>query len=368
MFAKDLIEMKLHIPGPVEVSQKTFRAMSMPMIGHRGQGFQDLYAKIQPQLQELLGTRRKVLLGTCSAWGVMEGAIRNLCGRKLLCCMNGAFSDKWHDVARRSGLVADALQTEWGSPMLPKAIEARLSTGDYDALTIVHNETSTGTMSPLADIAALKEKYPEVMFIVDTVSSMSAMPLPFDELGIDVMLAGTQKAFAMPPGLAVFVCSEAALEKSARMPDRGYYFDLVEYQKNAGKNMTPSTPSIAHINGLSSQLDVFHEEGLGNRYTRHTKLARMTRDWATGHGFTLFPEEGSESLTLTCVNNGAKDGGRVVDVPRLCELVGKKGFLIDGGYGKIKGTTFRLSNMGDETVETMGKLYSALDRALGELD
>jgi aspartate aminotransferase-like enzyme len=360
--------MKLHIPGPVEVSEKTFRAMSMPMLGHRGQSFQDLYAKIQPQLQELLGTRQKIFLGTCSAWGVMEGAIRNLCGRKLLCCMNGAFSDKWHNVAQRSGLVADALQTDWGSPILPRAIEAHLSTGDYDALTIVHNETSTGTMSPLAEIASLKIKYPEVMFIVDTVSSMSAMTLPFDELGIDVMLAGTQKAFAMPPGLTVFVCSEAALEKSARMPDCGYYFDLIEYQKNAEKNMTPTTPSIAHINALSSQLDVFQKEGLENRYTRHIKLSQMTRNWATGHEFTLFPQEGSESVTLTCVNNGAKDGGRVVDVPRLRELMMEKGILIDGGYGQIKGTTFRLSNMGDETEETMGELFSALDWAMGELD
>jgi len=359
--------MKLHIPGPVEVSKRTFRAMCAPMIGHRSQDFKELYGKIQPQLQELLATHRPVYLNTSSAWGVMEGAIRNLCNDKLLCCMNGAFSDKWLDVARRSGLNADALQVEWGSPILPDAVDQKLSQGDYDALSLVHNETSTGTVSPLTEIAALKRKYPQVMFIVDTVSSMSAMPLPFDELGIDVMLAGTQKAFALPPGLAVFVCSEAALRKAEQNPNRGYYFDLLEFQKNAEKNMTPSTPSIPHINGLSSQLDVFFEEGLENRFTRHSRLAQMTRDWAIGHDFTLFPKTSYESETLTCINNGARDGGRAVDVAKLQSLMREEGFLIDGGYGKIKGQAFRLSNMGDETEETMSTLYAAMDRVLEKL-
>ena len=359
--------MKLHIPGPVEVSERTYRAMCARMIGHRSQDFKDLYGKIQPQLQELLATQCLVYLSTSSAWGVMEGTIRNLCNEKLLCCMNGAFSDKWLDVARRSGLNADALQVDWGLPILPEAVDQKLSSGDYDVLTIVHNETSTGTMSPLMEIAALKAKYPEVMFIVDTVSSMSAMPLPFDKLEIDVMLASTQKAFALPPGLALFVCSEAALGKAEKNPNRGYYFDLLEFQKNAEKNMTPSTPSIPHINGLSSQLDVFFEEGLENRYARHSRLAQMTRDWAIGHDFTLFPQTGYESDTLTCINNGAREGGRTVDVPQLQTLVKEEGILIDGGYGKIKGQAFRLSNMGDETEETMSALYATLDRALAKL-
>jgi len=360
--------LKLHIPGPVEVSERTFRAMNTPMIGHRGKDFQDLFGKIQPQLRELLGTDRPVFLSTSSAWGVMEGAIRNLCARKLLCCMNGAFSDKWLDVSRRSGLAADALQVDWGSPITAKAITARLQSGDYDALTLVHNETSTGTMSPLEDIAALKADFPDVMFIVDTVSSMSAVPLKFDALDIDVMLAGVQKAFALPPGLSLFTTSPAATKKAARIPDRGYYFDLLEFEKNAEKNMTPSTPSIPHINGLSAQLDAFFAEGLENRYARHAALAQKTRDWAAGHGFTLFPERGAESKSLTCVNNGAKPSGREIDVPKLQSLMKEKGILIDGGYGNLKGRTFRLSNMGDETEETMGKLYAALDWAMDHVE
>src|SRR5215472_15761674 len=283
---------KLHIPGPVEVSEKTFRAFCSPMIGHRGQGFKDLYTRIQPQLQQLLSTKQLVYISTSSAWGVMEGAIRNLVSRKVLNCMCGAFSDKWFDVSKRCGKEAEALQVPWGSPIRAADIEKKLATGQFDALTVIHNETSTGVMSPLPEIAALKKKYPDVMFIIDSVSSMTAVPLKFDELGIDVLLAGTQKAFALPPGTAVFVCSPAALSKAATSKDRGYYFDFVEFQKNAEQSMTPSTPSIGHVYALASKLADFFAEGLDARYARHLKLAQMTRDWAARHGFTLFPEPG----------------------------------------------------------------------------
>jgi aspartate aminotransferase-like enzyme len=222
-------------------------------------------------------------------------------------------------------------------------------------------------MSPLQELADLKKKYPDVMFIVDTVSSMSAVKLEFDALGIDVLLAGTQKALALPPGTAVFVCSQAAMDKAATVPGRGYYFDFLEFQKNVEKTMTPSTPSIGHIFALSSKLDEIFEEGLDARFARHVKLAQMTRDWAARHEFSLFPDQGYESLTLTCVNNGAKPGGRVVDVPKLVKLTKEQGFLINGGYGKIKGTTFRLSNMGDETEATMQELFAALDKSMAQL-
>lgn len=362
-----MAHVKLHIPGPVEVSEKTFKALCSPMIGHRGQGFKDLYAKIQPQLQTLLSTKQLVYLSTSSAWGVMEGAVRNLVQKKVLNCMCGAFSDKWFDVSKRCGKDAEALQVPWGSSIRAADVDKKLATGQFDALTLIHNETSTGTMSPLAEIAALKQKYPDVMFIVDSVSSMSAVPIAFDALGIDVLLAGTQKAFALPPGLAVFVCSPAALARAATARDRGYYFDFLEFQKNAEQSMTPSTPSISHVYALASKLDEFFTEGLEARYARHQRTSQMTRDWAAKHGFTLFPEQGAESLTLTCVNNGAKPGGRTVDVPKLQKLVKDQGFLIDGGYGKIKGTTFRLSNMGDETPESMNQLYAALDQAMAQL-
>jgi aspartate aminotransferase-like enzyme len=362
-----MAHVKLHIPGPVEVSEKTFQAFCSPMIGHRGQGFKDLYARIQPQLQALFHTRQPVFLSTSSAWGVMEAALRNLVARKVLCCMNGAFSDKWLDVAKRCAKAAEALQVPWGSPIRAEQVDRQLATGEFDALTLIHNETSTGTMSPLAEIASLKAKYPDVMFIVDSVSSFSAIKIDFDGLGLDVLLTGSQKALALPPGLALFTCSTAALERASRAADRGYYFDFLEFQKNGEQSMTPSTPSIGHVYALASKLEDIAAEGIENRYARHLRLARKTRDWAARHGFNLFPEPGFESVTLTCVNNGAKPGGRIVEVPKLQSLLKDQGFLIDGGYGKIKGKTFRLSNMGDESDESMDRLYAALDHALNTM-
>ncbi|HYE31105.1 MAG TPA: alanine--glyoxylate aminotransferase family protein [Methylomirabilota bacterium] len=362
-----MAHVKLHIPGPVEVSEKTMRAFASPMIGHRGQGFKDLYAKIQPQLQQLFYTNQLVFLSTSSAWGVMEGAIRNLVSKKVLNCMCGAFSDKWLDVSQRCGKQAEGLKVEWGSPIRAEQIDAKLKTGEFDAVTLIHNETSTGVMSPLSEIAQLKAKYPDVMFIVDAVSSLSATKIQFDDLKIDVLLAGTQKAFALPPGLSVFACSPAALQKAATIKDRGYYFDFIEFQKNAEQSMTPSTPSIGHVYALASKLEDIFAEGLEARYLRHAKLAQLTRQWAQKHGFNLFPDQGFESVTLTCVNNGAKPGSRTVDAAKLQKLVKDRGILIDGGYGKIKGTTFRLSNMGDETEESMQRLYSALDEAMKQL-
>jgi len=354
---------KLFIPGPVEVSEDTFVAMSQPMIGHRGTGFQELYASLQPKLQQVLYTKNPVFLSTSSAWGVMEASVRNLVARKVLNCCCGAFSDKWFDVSKRCGREAEALKVDWGQPILPEAVDAKLKTGQFDAITVVHNETSTGVMNPIADIAKVVRNYPEVMFIVDTVSSMTAVKIETDALGIDVILAGTQKAWAMPPGLAVFAVSERALKKAETIPGRGYYFDFLEFKANHDKNMTPSTPSIPHIYGLQFKLGQFEKEGLENRYARHLKMAQKTRDWAKSRGFELFPKAGYESVTLTCVKNNKN-----IDVAKLQKSLREKyKVLIDGGYGQIKGKTFRLAHMGDETPDTIAQLHAMLDDCLKSL-
>jgi aspartate aminotransferase-like enzyme len=351
---------KLFIPGPIEVSPDTFAAMGQPMIGHRGTGFQAIYADIQPKLRQVLYTKNPVFLSTSSAWGVMEAAVRNLVGQKVLNCCCGAFSDKWFDVSKRCGLQAEALSVEWGQPILPEQIDAKLKTGQFDAITLVHNETSTGVMNPLPAIAEVMKRYPEVMFIVDSVSSMTGVKIETDALGIDVLLAGTQKAWAMPPGLAVFAVSDRALKKAETIPGRGYYFDFLEFKANHDKNMTPSTPSIPHIYGVQHQLNRFLAEGLENRYARHLKMAQMTRDWARSRGFELFPRAGYESVTLTCVKNN-----RNIDVAKLQKTLKERhNALIDGGYGQIKGKSFRLSHMGDETPETIAQLHHWLDDSL----
>lgn len=354
---------KLYIPGPVEVSPATFAAMSQPMIGHRGKGFQDLYAEIQPKLQALFGTTQQVFLSTSSAFGIMEGCLRNLVKKKVLSCCNGAFSDKWFDVAKRCGKEAEAYKVEWGQPILAEEIDKRLATGEFDAVTLIHNETSTGVLSPLDEIAAVKKKYPEVMFIVDSVSGFTTVPVNFDELGLDVLLTGSQKAFALPPGLAIFTASEAAMARAETIADRGYYFDFIEFRTNGEKSMTPSTPCISLIYGLQHQLNQIFAEGLENRYARHAKLNGMVHDWVIRNGFEFFAPEGYRSKSLTCVANNKN-----IDVAGLIALLKKNhSLIIDGGYGKLKGKTFRISNMGDETEASIGAVIAALDDSLAKL-
>ena len=353
---------KLFIPGPVEVSEKTLRAFATPMIGHRSSAFQELYAAIQPRLRELLFTKNPVFLSTSSAWGVMEGAIRNLVrpGRKLLCCMCGAFSDKWHEVALACGISAEPLQVEWGQPILPEMVEARLAQGGFDAITFIHNETSTGAMNPLTEVAGVMKRFPETLLIVDSVSSLGGVRIEMDSLGLDVLLAGTQKALAMPPGLALCAVSKRALDRARQVPNRGYYFDLVEFVNNHEKNMTPSTPSIGHIYALQSRLEDIFTEGLDARYQRHLKMAQITRQWVRDRGFRMFPREGYESLTLSCVANQRK-----IDLATWIKRLRERHHcIIDGGYGKIKGTTFRIAHMGDETPETITQLLAWLDNTM----
>jgi aspartate aminotransferase-like enzyme len=213
-----------------------------------------------------------VFLSTSSAWGVMEGAVRNLVGSgKVLNCMCGAFSDKWFDVSKKCGKEAVALQVEWGQPIRGEQIRAQLSAGGFDAVTLIHNETSTGVMSPIEEIAAVMRDFPETLLIVDSVSSFSAVPIPMDELGIDVLLTGSQKALAMPPGLALFSASEKALARAETVKGRGYYFDFLEFAKNQEQDMTPSTPSIPHIYALQSKLDDIFTEGVAQRHARHAE-------------------------------------------------------------------------------------------------
>jgi aspartate aminotransferase-like enzyme len=351
---------KLFTPGPVEVSEKTWEAFRRPMIGHRGEDFKNLYRAVHPGLQTLFATKQPVFLSTSSAWGVMEASIRNLVDRGVLCCMCGAFSDKWLDVAKRCGKNAEPLQVDWGKHIDPKNLDRALASGKFDTVTLIHNETSTGVMNPLPEICSILAKYPEVAFALDTVSSFSGVKIEMDALGIDVMLTGAQKALALPPGFSLFAVSEKAFARAEKVPNRGFYFDFLEFKKQQAEWLTPSTPSIAHIHALQYKLDEMLTEGLTNRYERHARTNALVHDWVRRAGFEFFAEEGFRSKTLTCVKNN-----KGIDVLDLAQRLREKHHLvIDPGYGKIRGKTFRLSNMGDETEETVSQLLACLDDCL----
>ena len=350
---------RLFIPGPTEVRTENLFALATPQVGHRSAEFKELYARVIPKLKQVVGTEGRVFLYTCSSTGVWEAAIRNCVTERVLCCMQGAFSDRWLKVAESNGKEADQLQVEWGKGISAKMIDEALAKGKYDAITVVHNETSTGVMNPLDEIAEVMRKYPDVLFLVDSVSGMAGAPVNVDDYGIDVCLAGLQKSFSLPAGLAVATVSEKAMERAATVPNRGYYFDFLEMAKYDDRGMTPSTPAIPQINALDAQLTAMLAEGLEARYARHAALGEVVRDWSRQH-FGLFAEPGYESPTVTCVENT-----RGISVADLNGELGKQWAMISNGYGKLKEKCFRIAHMGDTQEWEIRGLLATIDRILG---
>jgi aspartate aminotransferase-like enzyme len=341
------------------VRPENLLAGARPQIGHRSAEFRELHGRIVTKLQQLLETTAPVFLFTCSSTGIWEAAVRNCVRSRVLCCMQGAFSDRWLQVARANGKEADPLKVEWGKGIRAAEIDHALSTGKYDAVTVVHNETSTGVMNRLDEIAEVARKHPEVTFLVDAVSSMAGVRIPVDEYGIDVCLAGLQKAFALPAGLAVASVSRRALEKAEGIPARGYYFDFLEMRKYHERGETPATPAIPQLHALDAQLDDMMREGLPARFARHASLAAIVQEWARRR-FGIFAEEGFESATLTCVRNT-----RGISVADLNRELGKQWLQISNGYGELKEKTFRIAHMGDTQEWEVRGLLATIDRIVG---
>ncbi|MBN1457053.1 MAG: alanine--glyoxylate aminotransferase family protein [Sedimentisphaerales bacterium] len=349
----------LFIPGPVKVLPEVLEQLSRPTLGHRGKEYSQLHGETVSMLKKILSTEQSVFLSTSSASGVWEGSIRNCVkmDETVLCTMCGAFSDKFASVARACGRTAEELKVEWGQAITADMIDKKLASGNYAALTIVYNETSTGLTNPVYEISEMvKAKYPDVLVFVDAVSGMVGLPLHFDELGWDVVFASVQKAFAIPPGLAVFAVSDRAMEKSKTVPDRGYYFDFQQFAKSAEKNQTPTTPVIPHIMALHYQCTRLLEEGMENVWARHKKMAEYVKTWAK-ENFALFAPEEYASNTLTAVKNT-----RGINVGKVISAIQEKHNTVFGnGYGKLKEETFRIAHMGDISLDDLKELLGWID-------
>ncbi len=354
---------RLFIPGPVKVNEDVLQQLARPTLGHRGKEYAQLHGETVEMLKKIFFTEQNVFLSTSSASGIWEAAIRNcVCqNEKVLCTMCGAFSDKWADVVRSCGRQADELKVEWGRAITAEAIDEKLSSGNYAAITLVYNETSTGLTNPVYEIAEMmKKKYPDVLVFVDSVSAMVGLPLHFDDLGWDVTFASVQKAFAIPPGLAVAAVSNRAIEKSKDVPDRGYYFDFQLWAKAAAKNQTLVTPNIPHIMALNYQCEKLISEGIENTWNRHKAMAEFVRGWAK-EKFALFCEEKYASNTLTTIKNT-----RTINVAETIKAVQQKHNTVFGnGYGGLKEETFRIAHMGDITLDDLKELLGWIDEEIG---
>jgi aspartate aminotransferase-like enzyme len=290
----------------------------------------------------------------------MEGAIRSCTAKKAAVFSVGSFGDRWYEMGKYNNVPVDIYKSEWGKPTTPEMIDKVLATGEYDLITVTHNETSTGLMNPVEEIAEVMKKYPEVVYCLDTVSSAAGTKIEVDKLGIDICITSSQKALGLPPGLAVCTFSEKAAKRAELVPFRGVYLDLLSLYEFIKKKdyQYPSTPSLSHMFALDYQLDRILEEGLDNRFERHKEMAAVVRVWAKKY-FDILPEEKYMSNTVTAIVNT-----RNIDVSALNKKLGERGMEISNGYGKLKDKTFRIAHMADMQLEDINELLDTINDIL----
>ena len=343
---------RFFLPGPTEVLPEVLQAQTRPMIGHRGKGVQDLIARLEDGLRPLFKTERPVIISTSSATGLMEAAARNGVRRRALSLVSGAFSDRFAEIVEACGFEVERMERPWGHAHDPEAVRAKLAAGGFDAVTVVHSETSTGALQPLEEIAEVVRGFDDVALLVDGVTSVAGAPVHTDRWQLDFVLTGSQKAMALPPGLAFAVASDRMMERSKSATRKGVYFDLLSFVDNLSKHQTPNTPAVSLFYALDVQLKRIMADGIEARWERHRAMAERCWAWVEtmreerGVAIEVLAPEGYRSPTVTCIKLPAGVKG-----PDVVAGVKAKGWVIGGGYGKMKDTSIRIGHMGDHTVE-----------------
>ena len=355
---------RFFLPGPTEVRPTVLAAMEQPMIGHRGKSMEELIARIEPDLQYVFRTTRPVYIASSSATGLMEGAIRNGVRSRALSLVNGAFSERFFQIARACGIEAEALTVPLGQVHTPEMLADALKGGRFDAVTVVHSETSTGALNPIQDLAQVAHEAGDVALLVDSVTGIAGAPVETDAWELDFVLTGSQKALALPPGLAFGVARESLLARAATKKDRGTYFDLMEFDKSIRKNQTPNTPALSLFYALAVQLEDIRSETIEGRWERHAAMARRTWAWVdevrnSGLQIRVLSPEGARSPTVTCITLPPTHNGGTVN-----SAMKARGYTISAGYGSLKDTSIRIGHMGDHTVEELDALLDTLREVL----
>ena len=352
---------RLFIPGPIDVSQDILDCMSTQVIGHRGKEASQLQQDISEKLQKLFYTNSTILFSTSSGTGLMEGAIRSCTSKRAAVFSCGSFGNRWYKIGISNMIPVDLFEVDLGRAISPEMVDKVLSTGKYDLITVTHNETSTGIRNPIEAIGEVVKKYNDIIYCVDAVSSAGGIKIEVDKLGIDICITSVQKALGLPPGMAICTFSNKAVQRAKKVPYRGTYFDLLAmYEYIVSKNYQyPSTPSLSHMFALNFQLNQILKEGLENRFARHEDMARIVRNWAREH-FQIFTDENYLSNTLTVIKNT-----KGISVSNLNKELQKYGYEIANGYGGLKEKTFRISHMGDYTVDDVKSLLKNINEILG---
>jgi aspartate aminotransferase-like enzyme len=351
---------RMFVPGPVDVEQEVLQAQAQPMQPHRSKEFEAIFRRASEKAQGLFFTDSRVFLTASSGTGLQEAAIRNLVNRRVLVCVNGAFADRWYDVALANGKDVEKLESPWDQPIEPERVAAAVKKGQHEAVAIVHNETSTGLQNPVKEVAeAVHASAPDALLLVDAVSSLGGTRIDMDAWGLDMLLTSSQKALALPPGLGLAAVSDRALERAAKVDNRGWYFDLVRMEKHRLKDSSPATPAMSLIYALDLQLDRILAEGLEQRFARHSAMARRVQDWADTKHLGIYAPQGFRSQTVTTIKNQLK-----WDIITLNNFLKARGMRLANGYGPLKDLTFRIAHMGETQMNDITMLLGALEEFL----
>jgi len=354
---------RFFLPGPSFVPEDARQAMAAPSMGHRGPDFKALYTDLQGPLQAVLRTSGDVLMASGSATLVMESAVVSTVRGSVLHCTSGAFAERWLAISQSHGLDADEVSAPWGEAIAPDLLRQALRRKAYDAVAITHNETSTGVLNPLAELVAIVHEESDALVLVDSVSSLGGAPVETDDWGLDIVLAGTQKALAAPPGIVVFTLSSRARERAERKERRGFYTDVLRYQRYHEKQGTITTPPIPILHALRHQLLAIMDEGLGIRWHRHLELRAQTERWAASRGYSYASAPDCGSPTVSCLRPPAG-----VEPPSLVQGLATRGVTVGGGYGRWKPDTFRIGHMGEVRAEDLGALFADIEEVVRELN
>ncbi|MGH7530174.1 MAG: pyridoxal-phosphate-dependent aminotransferase family protein [Gemmatimonadales bacterium] len=351
---------KFFLPGPTDVHPDVLAAMVRPMIGHRSSAMEQLLQGVAPQLAALCRTSRPVLIGTTSATGFMEMAVRNGVQRRALALVNGAFSERFAGLVSACGKECIRLDVAPGGAIEPGMLRDALRRTPVDAVTCVHSETSTGVLQDVAGFAEVVREFDDVLLLVDAVTSVAGSPVETDAWNLDFVFTGSQKALALPPGLALAVASERMLARAHTVEARGGYFDLVAFAKAMTKYQPTNTPAISLLYALEAQLErIAAAGGIAARWRRHEDMRRTVETWARAAGIEFLPREGRRSWTVSCLR--LPEGKRAKDVVGALK---RDGWTIGAGYGPLKESTIRIGHMGDHTVDAVQELLPLIERAL----
>jgi len=356
------------IPGPVEVHPRVLREMSKPIYGHRTDEFRDLLQEINKMLKPIFETKGEVLILTGSGTLAMDAAVRTFVskGDKVLSLVNGKFSNRFAEIAKSIGADVKTVEVPWGKAIKPEMVEKALQkNNNIKAVTITHNETSTGVLNPLEDIAKVVKEY-EALLIVDGITSVGGDYVKTDDWKLDVVVAGSQKCLGVPPGLAFVALRGKALELLEEQESKetnSYYTNLkLYYDVWIKKKDLPFTGGISLVYGLYESLKMIHEEGIENRIKRHRLMARVLREGIRGLGLEIFAEKGYESNTVTSVKYPDK-----IDDKTFRNKVREYGILIAAGQSHLKGKIFRLATMNLTGIREILTALSVIELVLREL-